>query len=125
MFPTLKQFGVGSVPWSPLARGLLCRPLDQQTKRTQSDKQIPFHSSNFNANIIDRVEEIAKKKNIKMAQLALAWVLNRDGVSAPIVGTTTLENLYELIEAIDIKLSDEEMRYLEEPYVPRDIVGHS
>ncbi|KAF9075504.1 oxidoreductase [Rhodocollybia butyracea] len=124
MFPTLKQFGVGSIPWSPLARGLLCRPLDQQTKRAQSDRQIAFHSSDVNANIINRVEEIAKKKNVKMAQVALAWVLNRDGVSAPIVGTTTLENLYELIDALDINLSDEEMKYLEEPYTPRAIVGH-
>jgi len=60
-----------------------------------------------------------------MAQVALAWVLNRPGVSAPIIGTTTLENLYELIDALDIQLSEEEMKSLEEPYLPRAIVGHA
>ncbi|KAF9069368.1 aryl-alcohol dehydrogenase [Rhodocollybia butyracea] len=108
MFPTLKQFGVGSIPWSPLARGLLSRPLDQQTKRGE----------------VDSVEEIAKKKNVKMAQIAIAWIMARDGVTAPIIGTTSLENLSELIAAVDIKLSEEEMKYLEEPYQPRAIMGH-
>ncbi|KAE9405603.1 aryl-alcohol dehydrogenase [Gymnopus androsaceus JB14] len=109
MFPTLKHFGVGSIPWSPLARGLLSRPVAEQSKRA----------------VVNRVEEIAKKKNVKMAQIALAWVLHRDGVSAPIIGTTTLDNLYELIDALDIQLSEEEMKSLEEPYLPRAIVGHT
>jgi len=124
MFPTLKHFGVGSIPWSPLARGLLSRPVAEQSKRGQTDSQIPTHLNTFNEAVVNRVEEIAKKKNVKMAQVALAWVLHRDGVSAPIIGTTVLDNLYELIDALDIQLSEEEMKSLEEPYLPRAVVGH-
>ncbi|KAF9069370.1 NADP-dependent oxidoreductase domain-containing protein [Rhodocollybia butyracea] len=126
MFPTLKQFGVGSIPWSPLARGLLARPLDQQTKRGESDWAIKYLNAESEATttIVNRVEEIAKKKNIKMSQVALAWIMARDGVSAPIIGTTSLDNLAELVAAVDITLSEEEMKYLEEPYQPRAIVGH-
>ncbi|KAJ3755638.1 NADP-dependent oxidoreductase domain-containing protein [Lentinula raphanica] len=126
MFPTLKHFGVGSIPWSPLARGLLSRPLDQQTKRSESDRMIKAHGTvDSTATIVKRVEEIAKKKNAKMAQVAIAWVMARDGVTAPIVGTTSLDNLDELLAVVDIKLSEEEMKYLEEPYQPRSIIGHS
>ncbi|KAJ4491022.1 NADP-dependent oxidoreductase domain-containing protein [Lentinula aciculospora] len=126
MFPTLKHFGVGSMPWSPLARGLLSRPLDQQTKRGQSDRMIKAHGSvDATATIVNRVEEIAKKKGAKMAQIAIAWVMARDGVTAPIIGTTSLENLDELLAAVDIKLSEDEMKYLEEPYQARSVVGHS
>jgi aryl-alcohol dehydrogenase-like predicted oxidoreductase len=77
------------------------------------------------ATIVNRVEEIAKKKNAKMAQVAIAWVMARDGVTAPIIGTTSLENLYELIAATDIKLTEDEMKHLEEPYQPRSVLGHS
>ncbi|KAK0449867.1 NADP-dependent oxidoreductase domain-containing protein [Armillaria borealis] len=73
---------------------------------------------------IYRVEELATKKEISMAQIALAWIMNRDGVSAPIVGTTSLKNLYDLLGAIHVKLTAEEMAYLEEPYKPQAIIGH-
>ncbi|KAJ3902063.1 aryl-alcohol dehydrogenase [Lentinula edodes] len=122
MFPTLKHFGVGSITWSPLARGLLSRPLDQQTKRGQSDRSIVFNPENFASS---SVEEIAKKKDAKMAQIAIAWVMAREGVTAPIIGTTSLENLDGLLAAVDIKLSEDEMKYLEEAYQPRSIIGHS
>ncbi|KIK57929.1 hypothetical protein GYMLUDRAFT_45738 [Collybiopsis luxurians FD-317 M1] len=126
MFPTLKHFGVGSIPWSPLARGMLSRPLDQQTKRGQSDRMIKVHGTvDATATIVNRVEEIAKKKNAKMAQIAIAWVMKRDGVTAPIIGTTSLENLDELVAAVDIELSEDDMKYLEESYQPRAVMGHS
>ncbi|KIK57926.1 hypothetical protein GYMLUDRAFT_45734 [Collybiopsis luxurians FD-317 M1] len=126
MFPTLKYFGVGSIPWSPLARGLLSRPLGQQTKRAESDRQIKVHGTvDTTATIVNRVEEIAKKKNAKMAQVAIAWAMKRDGVTAPIIGTTSLENLTELVAAVDIEISEEEMKYLEESYRPRPVMGHS
>ncbi|KAE9405605.1 aryl-alcohol dehydrogenase [Gymnopus androsaceus JB14] len=102
MFPTLKHFGVGSIPWSPLARGLLSRPVAEQSKRGQTDRQSPHRDCTS-------VEEIAKKEEC---------------VSAPIIGTTVLDNLYELIDALDIQLSEEEMKSLEEPYLPRAVVGH-
>ncbi|KAL1715783.1 NADP-dependent oxidoreductase domain-containing protein [Schizophyllum commune] len=126
MFPTLKQYGVGSIPWSPLARGRLTRPLTQQTKRGEVDRFIGQYSkSQASADaIVNRVEELAGKKGCSMAQLALAWIMNRPGVTAPIVGTTSLENLADLIGAVDVKLSEEDMKYLEEPYIPQGVIGH-
>ncbi|KAJ8514446.1 hypothetical protein ONZ45_g8011 [Pleurotus djamor] len=131
MFPTLKLFGVGAIPWSPLARGLLTRPLADQSATTRGsvDRQVWMIGMYSNApgtkDIIARVEEIAKKKGISMAQVALAWSIAKDGVSAPIVGTTSLNNLKEMIEGVHIKLTDEEIKYLEEPYKPQTIIGHT
>ncbi|TFK33066.1 NADP-dependent oxidoreductase domain-containing protein [Crucibulum laeve] len=126
MFPTLKLFGVGSIPWSPLARGLLTRPLSAQTKRSESDWLIKGYGKNAGTEeIVNRVENLANKKGISMAKVALAWVLSKDGVSAPIVGTTSLENMRDLIGAVDIKLTDEEIKYLEEPYLPQALSGHT
>ncbi|KIK53006.1 hypothetical protein GYMLUDRAFT_49584 [Collybiopsis luxurians FD-317 M1] len=126
MFPTLKHFGVGSIPWSPLARGLLSRPLDQQTKRGEIDGDVRVHEKiDAAAAIIKRVEQVANKKGYKMAQIALAWVMAKADVTAPVIGTTSLANLYELIAAVDIKLTKEEIEYLEEAYKPRAVMGHS
>ncbi|KAF9501764.1 Aldo/keto reductase [Pleurotus eryngii] len=75
--------------------------------------------------LLHRVEEIAKKKGVGMAQISVAWSLSKDGVSAPIVGTTSLKNLEEMIDAIHIKLTEEEVKYLEEPYCPVPIAGHN
>ncbi|TRM56994.1 NADP-dependent oxidoreductase domain-containing protein [Schizophyllum amplum] len=126
MFPTLQSFGVGSIPWSPLARGRLTRPLNQQTKRGETDRMIGMYSKVKESTeaIVNHVEELAKKKECSMAQLSLAWVMARPGVSAPIVGTTSLENLHDLVGAVDIKLSDEDMKYLEESYIPQAVIGH-
>jgi len=131
MMPTLKHFGVGSIPWSPLARGFLSRPLGQQTSRGESDnslKKFKAYSTKDqegNLEIVRRVEELSKKKDCSMAQIALAWVMSKDRVSAPIVGTTSLDNLKDTIAAIKIKLSEEDIKYLEEPYRPQAINGHS
>ncbi|GJJ08942.1 hypothetical protein Clacol_003162 [Clathrus columnatus] len=108
MMPTLKHFGVGCIPWSPLARGLLTRPFSEQTKRGETDP----------------VQEIAKKRGLTMAQVALAWCYAKPGMTAPIVGTTSLKNLEELIAAVNITLTNEEVKYLEEPYQPQAIAGH-
>ncbi|KAA1467715.1 Aldo/keto reductase [Dentipellis sp. KUC8613] len=125
MFPSLKHFGVGSIPWSPLARGLLTRPVSESTKRSTTDFFITRYSEAPGyADIVSRVEEVAKKKGVKMAQVALAWCWAKDGVSAPIVGTTSLANLQDLIDAVDVKLTDEEIKYLEEPYKPAAVIGH-
>ncbi|WWC85181.1 uncharacterized protein L201_000039 [Kwoniella dendrophila CBS 6074] len=75
--------------------------------------------------INERVEEIAKKKGVSMAQVALAWVLANDAVTAPIIGTTKLDSLKELIGALDVKLTPEEKAYIDEPYTPRNIIGHT
>ncbi|KAI0355225.1 aryl-alcohol dehydrogenase [Trametes cingulata] len=134
MFPTLKLFGVGSIPWSPLARGLLARPLSAQkdTKRGSSDmfdRWLRFiggynKEGSGTPEILKRVEELANKKGVSMAQIAIAWILAKDGVTAPIVGTTSLENLKDILAGVHVKLTDEEIKSLEEPYVPLPINGH-
>ncbi|KAL1945509.1 hypothetical protein VTO73DRAFT_2360 [Trametes versicolor] len=125
MFPTLKMFGVGSIPWSPLARGLLSRPNAASSKRGDSDPNMARYKTEGSLKVVDRVEELAKKKGVKMAQVALAWIFAKPGVSAPIIGTTNLSNLEELLGALDIKLSEEEVKFLEEPYKPMNITGHT
>lgn len=125
MFPTLKMFGVGSIPWSPLARGALTRPLGQQTSRGQTDWFIGnYAQASSYETIISRVEELAKKKGVTMAQIAIAWILAKEGVSAPIVGTTSIANLKDIIAGIDVKLTVEEIKFLEEEYKPTAVIGH-
>ncbi|KAK7033288.1 Aldo-ket-red domain-containing protein [Favolaschia claudopus] len=129
MFPTLKHFKVGAIPWSPLARGALTRPLaaQGQSKRSESEVLLSanvYIKSSANQTIVNRVEEIAKKYDISMAQVAVAWSLHKEGVSAPIVGTTSLANLQDAIAATHVKLTEDEIKYLEEPYQPMAIIGH-
>ncbi|KAF9526639.1 aryl-alcohol dehydrogenase [Crepidotus variabilis] len=126
MFPTLKHLGVGCIPWSPLAGGLLAKPLDQSSPRRDTYWIVnQYLSADGTAPIIARVEQVAKKLGISMGQVAMAWVLSKEGVIAPIVGTTSLENLEELIAAVDVASTSEEISYLEEPYKPQAIIGHS
>ncbi|KAK0493366.1 aryl-alcohol dehydrogenase [Armillaria luteobubalina] len=123
MFPTLKHFGVGSIPWSPLARGMLTHPFQHQTKRTETDPWATIYkASDATETIINRVEEIAKKRGISMAQVAVAYSMGKEGISAPIVGTTSVANLKDLIGAIEVTLTEEEVKYLEEPYKPLPII---
>ncbi|KIP03480.1 hypothetical protein PHLGIDRAFT_110830 [Phlebiopsis gigantea 11061_1 CR5-6] len=126
MMPTLKLFGVGSIPWSPLARGALTRPVGElkNTSRGQTDAWASGYVGAGTADVNARVAELAQKKGLTMAQVALAWVLAKDGVTAPIVGTTQLANLQEILDAVDVQLSEEEIKYLEEPYKPTEVFGH-
>ncbi|KZV66882.1 Aldo/keto reductase [Peniophora sp. CONT] len=122
MMPTLKHFGVGCIPWSPLARGLLTRPFSQSTKRKETDAfQQGYEAPATNA-VVDRCEEVAKRLGLSMAKVALGWVMAK--TDAPIVGTTSLKNLEELIGAVHVKLDDEIVKLLEEPYLPRGLFGH-
>ncbi|KAG6872696.1 hypothetical protein C0995_007490 [Termitomyces sp. Mi166 len=126
MFPTLKLFGVGSIPWSPLARGLLTRPMKEQTKRGETDRFLrQYLKAPGTSEIVRRVEELAHKKSLSMAQIAVMWSLSKEGVTAPIVGTTSMKNLEELIAVAHMKLTDEEVKYLDEPYVAQAVIGHS
>ncbi|KAJ7650041.1 Aldo/keto reductase [Roridomyces roridus] len=130
MFPTLKYLGVGAIPWSPLARGALTRPLARQnlkeTNREASDFMLPsvYLQSAANQAIVNRVEETAKKHGVSMAQVSVAWMLSKEGVSAPVVGTTSLANLADTIAGVHLKLTEEEIKYLEEPYQPLAVLGH-
>ncbi|KAI9066901.1 Aldo/keto reductase [Trametes sanguinea] len=125
MFPTLKMFGVGSIPWSPLGRGLLARPFkEQDTVRRKTDNFLNAFNMPSLPTIVNRVEELAKKKGATMAQISTAWILAKPGVTAPIIGTTSLKNLEDILGALDVKLTEEEIKYLEEPYQPVNIMGH-
>ncbi|KAH8998399.1 Aldo/keto reductase [Lactarius akahatsu] len=126
MMPTLKHFGISSIPWSPLARGALTHPLGERTVRADNDNwHDTYLKEPSNQEVVKRVEEIAKKRGASMAQISLAWTLTKEIVSAPIIGTTSLDKLKDLIDAVDIKLSDAEVKYLEEPYRPTAVIGHS
>ncbi|VDC06590.1 unnamed protein product [Peniophora sp. CBMAI 1063] len=121
MMPTLKHFGVACIPWSPLARGVVTRPLSEETTRKKTDNWQPYDSPATDA-VVNRVEEVAKRLGLSMAQVSLAWVMAKS--DAPIVGTTSLKNLDDLIGAVNVKLSEEDIKALEEPYVSRAVLGH-
>ncbi|KAI0083598.1 aryl-alcohol dehydrogenase [Irpex rosettiformis] len=126
MVPTLKLFGVGMIPWSPLAAGRLAKPLNNAgvTTRSTTDKSPNGYNGPGTPDILLRVEELAKKKGVKMAQIGLAWMLAKDHVTAPIIGSSKFEHLTDAIGALDVKLTEEEIEYLEAPYKPTAIMGH-
>lgn len=126
MIPYCKETGVGLIPWSPLARGALTRPFDSRsTVRETTDlyikRGIRDHETDHDAEIVKRVEEIAKKHKTSMAIVATAWVLSRGAL--PIVGLNSVERIEEAVESAKFKLSGEEIKYLEEPYAPKAVEG--
>lgn len=128
MLPLCQKQGVGVIPWSPLARGYLARPHEQfqTTDRGIRDQNIDrfVPTGEPSPTINERVQEVAQQKGYTMAQISLAWLLHKDWVDAPIVGTTSIKHLEEAVEAVDITLSKREIDYLEEPYRPRKVRGH-
>ena len=130
MIPFCLDQGVGLIPWSPLARGFLAgnRKPDKsgETTRSQNDpfaNELYFRDSDFQ--IVDHVAELGKQRGVKPMQIALAWILGKPGVTAPIVGATKMHHLDEAIAAHDVKLSQDEMKSLEELYQPHPVLGHS
>src|SRR5437660_4934817 len=128
MLPLCVAEGIGVMPWSPLARGRLARGWETQssTTRAQTDeygKKLYSGTEEADKPVVDRVGEIAKARRIPRAQIALAWLLHKPAVTAPIVGATKLHHLEEAVAALDVKLSDAEIEALEAPYVPHSIAG--
>lgn len=130
MIPFCLEQGVGLIPWSPLARGFLAgnRTPDKQgeTTRSKNDpfaEELYFRDSDFK--IVDRVRELANKRAVKPMQIALAWNLHKPGVAAPIIGATKMHHLDEAIAALEVKLSSEDIHFLEELYQPHPVLGHS
>lgn len=130
MVPLCLSEGVGLLPWSPLARGFLAGNRSQQgrgeTLRAKTDAYA--HSLYYNEAdfvVVERLTEIAKQRGVPNAQIALAWLLNKPGVTAPIVGASKLQHLDDAIQALTINLSEQEIRALEEPYQPHKVLGHS
>jgi aryl-alcohol dehydrogenase-like predicted oxidoreductase len=123
MLPMCVDQGVGVIPWSPLARGLLTRDLDVTTSRSETDEFGKTLYGTANTPIIERVAQIAAERGISRAALALAWVAKHPAVTAPIVGATKPHHLDDALASVDIRLSDEEIRLLEEPYTPQPVSG--
>ncbi len=129
MIPLCRKEGIGVIPWSPLARGLVTRSNAESdaTVRAKTDgfgKQL-YDRSEADRAIIDAVSAIAKKRGVPNAQVALAWMLSRPGVTAPIIGASNMRHLDDAVAALDLKLEEDELKALEAPYRPRPIRGHS
>ena len=121
--------GIGVIPWSPLARGRLTRPWQSEpTHRLQTDKfgaSMYSQTETADRTVIERLGEIAEKRAVPRAQIALAWLLAKPGVTAPIVGATKAHHLEDAAAALTLRLTPEEMVALEEPYVPHPVLGFS
>ncbi|MBC7877340.1 MAG: aldo/keto reductase [Anaerolineales bacterium] len=130
MIPLCIDQGIGLIPWSPMARGFFAgnrkRGGGGETTRANSDpfaNEMYFREDDFT--VADRAAEVAKERNITASQIALAWVLNKPHIASPIIGSSKIEHLDQAIAALDIKLLEDEIKRLEEPYQPHPILGHS
>ena len=129
MIPLCLDQGIGVIPWSPLARGMLAgnrsRSGEKHTTRANTDAFTDYlYNQPHDFDVVERVAEVASERGVSPAQVALAWLLHRPGVTAPIVGATKMSHLEDAVAAESLALSDEEMRRLEEPYVPHPVLGH-
>ena len=124
MLPLCLDQGVGVIPWSPLARGLLTRDADQSTARLETDEfgKTLYHTAN--REIIDEVAAIAAERGVSRAAVGLAWVAKHPAVTAPIVGATKPHHLDEALASLDLTLTADEIRRLESPYTPQPVQGH-
>ena len=128
MIPLCQEEKVGLIPWSPLARSFLTGTRNRgdkgETARAKSDDfahRMYYQESDYV--VVDRITELAKKRGIPNAQIALAWMLHKPGVSSPIIGATKPHHIEDAIKAVEVKLTDEEVKYLEEPYLPHPVLG--
>ena len=120
--------GIGVIPWSPLARGRLARPWKNEdgTARAKTDhyqKVLYKATEAADKDVIDQVERIAADRGVPQAQVALAWLYSKDNISAPIVGATRMQHLDDAVGALELKLTDAEVRVLEAPYIPHQVAG--
>ena len=125
MLPFCRDQGVAVIPWSPLARGRLARAWDESSARQETDVFGRSLYSDADPQIVDAVGAIAAARNVSRALVALAWVLQKPGVTAPIVGATKPQHLTDALDALPLRLTEEEVKTLEGPYSPRQVVGFS
>jgi len=129
MLPLCRAEGIGVIPWSPLARGFLAgnrRKADRgETTRAKTDDfAAEMYYSDADFTIADRTADLAARRGLKPAQIALAWLLSKPGVTAPIIGASKMSQLDEAIAATEVRLEPDEIAFLEEAYVPHRILGH-
>jgi aryl-alcohol dehydrogenase (NADP+) len=130
MLPLCLEEGIGVIPWSPLARGFLIGNRRREdfgdTVRARTDDfahKLYYDDSDFT--VVDRVTEVAHRRGVANAQVALAWLLAQPAVTAPIVGASKMQHLEDAVAAVSLKLTTEELHSLEEPYRPHRVLGHS
>jgi aryl-alcohol dehydrogenase-like predicted oxidoreductase len=130
MIPLCADQGVAVLPWSPLARGVLTGNRGRQgERRTARAGDDPLSDERYNSpgdfNVVDRLAEVASARSVPPAQVALAWLLSRPAVTAPIVGATRLGHISDALAAVHLTLTEDEIRRLEEPYLPHPVLGHT
>jgi 1-deoxyxylulose-5-phosphate synthase len=128
MIPLCREENVGIIPWSPLARGFLAgnRPRSAvgETVRAKTDasaQRLYYQESDYE--VVDRVIDLVKKRGVSNAQIALAWMLHKPGITSPIIGATKPHHLPEAVKALEVRLTQEDIGYLEEPYQSRQVLG--
>ncbi|MDH6427411.1 aldo/keto reductase [Paenibacillus sp. FSL R5-0887] len=127
MLPLCREEGIGVIPWSPLAKGRLTRDWNEQTARSEIDevgKAFYAKMAEADRKVVEVVAEIAAKRGIPRAQVALAWVLQKEQVTSPIIGATKANHLEDAVAAVSVKLEPSEIASLEEPYVPHPVIGN-
>ncbi|MDE3155148.1 MAG: aldo/keto reductase [Acidobacteriota bacterium] len=130
MIPLCRAEGIALIPWSPLARGFLAgnrrgRDHGETTRAKTDDFAHKLYYSEADFTIADRTVEVAKRRGVAPMQVALAWILRQPGITAPIIGASKMDHLDQAVAALDIRLDEEECRFLEEPYQPHRVLGHS
>jgi aryl-alcohol dehydrogenase-like predicted oxidoreductase len=126
MMPLCNDQGVGLIPWSPLARGKLARAPEAKTARTETDqfgKRLYAAMEEADGRVLASLDQIAKARKLPHAQLALAWLSQKRGVTAPIIGATKMHHLDDAVASVDLKLTSDEVRVLESAYEPHPVVG--
>jgi aryl-alcohol dehydrogenase (NADP+) len=130
MIPLCKAEGISLIPWSPLARGFVAGNRSKEdrgeTLRAQTDdfaQSLYYRDSDFT--VVNRVTEIAKKRGVSNAQVALAWMLGKPEITSPIIGASKMPHLEDALKALELKLTDDEVKALEEPYEPHPVLGHN
>ena len=129
MNPLCRAEGIGVIPWSPLARGRLARPWQSETtKRSETDRfgnTMYARTEDADRAVVDRLTRIAERRGIPQAQVALAWMLTKPEITAPIVGASKAHHLEDAVAAVSLRLDPEEILDLEQPYVPHPVLGFS
>ncbi len=126
MLPLCAAEGIAVIPWSPQARGRLIRNWDYTSVRTETDEafgRLFANTEDADKKVVDRVAQVAAARGIPRAQVALAWLLAKPIITAPIVGATKVEHLDDAVASVSVKLSADEITALEEPYIPHAVVG--
>jgi aryl-alcohol dehydrogenase-like predicted oxidoreductase len=126
MLPLCAAEGVGVIPWSPLARGRLTRAWDELTERIRTDeygKTLYVAAVEADRQVVERVAQVAAARALPRAQIALAWLLHKAVVTAPIVGASKPQHLEDAVAALSLALTEGEIAALEEPYVPHPVAG--